>query len=175
MGICAVASKGQHHWRVRLISLILHFFWHLLVLWSENWNYGVFQVHYDGRTGSYIHSAASQLSNGRHASGLKFFYIVPTEHEEVLRKFYPKEKGPVSNIDPIGNSPVIIKKVSIALSSRDWRFSSVINLQPPCAKNKLVRLWTIFLSGWVYSVVQYTVVVVTSRFSHHINSVTISL
>lgn len=44
-------------------------------------------------------------------AAFKFFYIVPTEHEEVLRKFYPKEMGHISNIDPIGNSPVIIKKV----------------------------------------------------------------
>ena len=44
-------------------------------------------------------------------AAFKFFYIVPTENEEVLRKFFPKEKGPITNIDPIGNSPVIIKKV----------------------------------------------------------------
>lgn len=41
-----------------------------------------------------------------------FFYITPSEHESVLRKYYPKERGPVTNIDPIGNSPVIIKKVT---------------------------------------------------------------
>lgn len=44
-------------------------------------------------------------------AAFKFFYIVPTENEEILRKFFPKEKGPITNIDPIGNSPVIIKKV----------------------------------------------------------------
>lgn len=32
---------------------------------------------------------------------------------ELLRRYYPKEKGPITSIDPIGNSPVIIKKVSI--------------------------------------------------------------
>lgn len=31
----------------------------------------------------------------------------------LLRRYYPKEKGLITNIDPIGNSPVIIKKVSI--------------------------------------------------------------
>lgn len=45
----------------------------------------------------------------------KFFYIVPSENEKVLRKFFPQEKGPISNIDPIGNSPVIIKKVLLVL------------------------------------------------------------
>lgn len=44
-------------------------------------------------------------------AAFKFFYIVPTENEKVLRKFFPNEKGPIANIDPIGNSPVIIKKV----------------------------------------------------------------
>ena len=47
----------------------------------------------------------------------KFFYIVPTENEENLRKFFPVEKGPITNIDPIGNSPVIIKKVLLVLFS----------------------------------------------------------
>lgn len=40
-----------------------------------------------------------------------FFYIKPKEKENIIRKFYPKKKGPVSDIDPIGNSPVIIMKV----------------------------------------------------------------
>lgn len=40
-----------------------------------------------------------------------FFYIEPKKNEAVLRKFYPEEKGPITNIDPIGNSPVIIQKV----------------------------------------------------------------
>ncbi len=41
-----------------------------------------------------------------------FFYIKPDQHEKIIRKFYPEEKGPVKNVDPIGNSPVIIKKVN---------------------------------------------------------------
>lgn len=40
-----------------------------------------------------------------------FFYIKPSANEKIIRKFYPEEMGPVTNIDPIGNSPVIIKKV----------------------------------------------------------------
>ncbi|KAL6570123.1 hypothetical protein OROMI_014637 [Orobanche minor] len=38
-----------------------------------------------------------------------FFYIKPKEHENIIRKFFPEEMGPVTHIDPIGNSPVIIK------------------------------------------------------------------
>ena len=40
-----------------------------------------------------------------------FFYITPSEHEKIIRKYYPEERGPITNVDPIGNSPVIIKKV----------------------------------------------------------------
>jgi hydroxyproline O-arabinosyltransferase len=52
------------------------------------------------------------LSHGDEPAAFPFFYIKPTENEKILRKFFPEEKGPISNIDPIGNSPVIIKKVS---------------------------------------------------------------
>lgn len=45
------------------------------------------------------------------AAAFPFFYIEPKKYEQLLRKFYPEEKGPITNIDPIGNSPVIIKKV----------------------------------------------------------------
>jgi len=31
----------------------------------------------------------------------------------VLRKYYPEEKGPITDIDPIGNSPVIVGKVPV--------------------------------------------------------------
>ena len=41
-----------------------------------------------------------------------FFYINATKFENVIRKFYPEQMGPISSIDPIGNSPAIIKKVS---------------------------------------------------------------
>jgi len=52
------------------------------------------------------------LAHGDEPAAFPFFYIKPTDNEKILRKFFPEEKGPVSNIDPIGNSPVIIKKVS---------------------------------------------------------------
>lgn len=52
------------------------------------------------------------LAHGDEPAAFPFFYIKPTENEKILRKFFPEEKGPVSNINPIGNSPVIIKKVS---------------------------------------------------------------
>jgi len=42
-----------------------------------------------------------------------FFYIEPKKYETVLRKYFPEEKGPITNIDPIGNSPVIVGKVYV--------------------------------------------------------------
>lgn len=51
------------------------------------------------------------LAHGDHPAAFPFFYITPAEHEKIVRKYYPEEKGPVTNVDPIGNSPVIIKKV----------------------------------------------------------------
>lgn len=40
-----------------------------------------------------------------------FFYIEPKKYESQLRKFFPEDKGPITNIDPIGNSPVIVGRV----------------------------------------------------------------
>ncbi|KAI5007051.1 hypothetical protein ZWY2020_046999 [Hordeum vulgare] len=31
-----------------------------------------------------------------------FFYITPSEHEKIIRKYYPEERGPITNVDPIG-------------------------------------------------------------------------
>lgn len=54
------------------------------------------------------------LSNDGLGAAFPFFYIEPKKYETVLRKFFPKEKGPITNIDPIGNSPVIVRKVTYA-------------------------------------------------------------
>jgi hypothetical protein len=37
--------------------------------------------------------------------------MTPSEHKKVIRKYYPEERGPVTYIDPIGNSPVL--KISL--------------------------------------------------------------
>lgn len=59
------------------------------------------------------------LSDGGYPAAFPFFYIKPDQNEKVLRKFFPEEYGPVTNIDPIGNSPVIIKKV-IKINTLCW-------------------------------------------------------
>lgn len=51
------------------------------------------------------------LSKDNFGAAFPFFYIEPKKYESVLRKFFPEDKGPITNIDPIGNSPVIIGKV----------------------------------------------------------------
>ncbi|XP_015873647.3 hydroxyproline O-arabinosyltransferase PLENTY [Ziziphus jujuba] len=69
------------------------------------------------------HVFANPLPNlgyGDHPAGFPFFYIKPTENEKIIRKFYPKEKGPVSDVDPIGNSPVIIKKSLLEDIAPTW-------------------------------------------------------
>ncbi|AQK85575.1 hydroxyproline O-arabinosyltransferase PLENTY isoform X1 [Zea mays] len=60
------------------------------------------------------------LSHGDEPAAFPFFYIKPTENEKILRKFFPEEKGPISNIDPIGNSPVIIKKAQLEKIAPTW-------------------------------------------------------
>uniref|UniRef100_A0ACD5VXC7 Uncharacterized protein n=1 Tax=Avena sativa TaxID=4498 RepID=A0ACD5VXC7_AVESA len=49
-----------------------------------------------------------------------FFYITPSEHEKIIRKYYPEERGPITNVDPIGNSPVIIKKTLLEKIAPTW-------------------------------------------------------
>jgi hypothetical protein len=59
-------------------------------------------------------------------SAFPFFYIEPKKYETVLRKYYPEDKGPITNIDPIGNSPVIVGKVfdfGSVLTTDFFRFS----------------------------------------------------
>ncbi|KAF8009984.1 hypothetical protein BT93_J0843 [Corymbia citriodora subsp. variegata] len=51
------------------------------------------------------------LADGGYPAAFPFFYIKPAENENTIRKFFPEKNGPVTNVDPIGNSPVIIKKV----------------------------------------------------------------
>ena len=51
------------------------------------------------------------LSRDGLGAAFPFFYIEPKKYESVLRKYFPEEKGPITDIDPIGNSPVIVGKV----------------------------------------------------------------
>ena len=70
------------------------------------------------------------LSRDGRAAAFPFFYIEPKKYEKVLRKFYPENEGPITNIDPIGNSPVIIEKVT---------FPRGIYLEHLLILNKLIK------------------------------------
>lgn len=58
------------------------------------------------------------LSRDGQGAAFPFFYIEPKKYESALRKFFPESKGPITQIDPIGNSPVILAKVT----SSFWSF-----------------------------------------------------
>ncbi|XP_020103518.1 hydroxyproline O-arabinosyltransferase 3 [Ananas comosus] len=60
------------------------------------------------------------LAREKEPAAFPFFYIKPSENEKIVRKFYPEEKGPVTNVDPIGNSPVIIKKSLLEKIAPTW-------------------------------------------------------
>ncbi|CAL5190475.1 unnamed protein product [Lathyrus oleraceus] len=60
------------------------------------------------------------LASENEPAGYPFFYIKPAENEKIMRKFYPKEKGPVTDVDPIGNSPVIIHKYLLEEIAPTW-------------------------------------------------------
>ena len=66
------------------------------------------------------------LSRDGLGAAFPFFYIEPKKYESTLRKFFPEEKGPITNIDPIGNSPVIVGKVHTPMQVM-WTFSFEIN------------------------------------------------
>lgn len=77
-----------------------------------------------------------------------FFYIKPTEHSKVIRKFYPEEKGPVTDIDPIGNSPVIIKKSQLEQIAPTWMNVSIRLKEDPEADKTF---------GWVLEMYGYAI------------------
>ncbi|XP_021772172.1 hydroxyproline O-arabinosyltransferase 3-like [Chenopodium quinoa] len=58
------------------------------------------------------------LAHGKFPAAYPFFYIRPAENEKLIRKFYPK--GSISNVDPIGNSPVIITKSLLKEIAPTW-------------------------------------------------------
>ncbi|CAH8325005.1 unnamed protein product [Eruca vesicaria subsp. sativa] len=60
-----------------------------------------------------------------------FFYITPQKFENIVRKYYPVEMGPVTNIDPIGNSPVIISKKLLEMIAPTWMNPSLTMKHDP--------------------------------------------
>lgn len=88
------------------------------------------------------------LAHGKNPAGFSFFYIKPTEHVNIIRKFYPEENGPVTNIDPIGNSPVIIEKTLLEEIAPTWVNISLRMKDDPATDKAF---------GWVLEMYAYAV------------------
>ncbi|KAF5733640.1 hypothetical protein HS088_TW16G00080 [Tripterygium wilfordii] len=88
------------------------------------------------------------LVHGGYPAAFSFFYIKPEENEKTIRKFYPEEKGPVTDIDPIGNSPVIIKKDLLEKIAPTWMNVSLKMKQDPETDKTF---------GWVLEMYGYAV------------------
>ncbi|KAJ0978781.1 hypothetical protein J5N97_014255 [Dioscorea zingiberensis] len=71
------------------------------------------------------------LAHGSYPSAFHFTYIRPSAHEKLIRRFYPEEKGPLTNIDPIGNSPVIILKSQLEKIAPTWMNVSLMMKNDP--------------------------------------------
>ncbi|KAF5938344.1 hypothetical protein HYC85_022603 [Camellia sinensis] len=88
------------------------------------------------------------LSTDGLGAAFPFFYIEPKKFESILRKFFPEDKGPITNIDPIGNSPVIIGKESLKKIAPTWMNVSLAMKKDPEADKKF---------GWVLEMYAYAV------------------
>uniref|UniRef100_A0A7N0UCP8 Hydroxyproline O-arabinosyltransferase-like domain-containing protein n=1 Tax=Kalanchoe fedtschenkoi TaxID=63787 RepID=A0A7N0UCP8_KALFE len=86
-----------------------------------------------------------------------FFYIKPTENEIIIRKFYPEEYGPVANIDPIGNSPVIIRKNVLEKIAPTWMNESLRMKDDPVTDKTF---------GWVLEMYAYAVASALHKVQH---------
>lgn len=88
------------------------------------------------------------LALGGLPAAFAFFYIKPVENEKIVRKFFPEENGPVTKIDPIGNSPVIIKKDLLAKIAPTWMNVSLKMKEDPETDKQF---------GWVLEMYAYAI------------------
>ncbi|KAK9157421.1 hypothetical protein Scep_003995 [Stephania cephalantha] len=97
------------------------------------------------------------LAQGGNPVAFPFFYIKPAQNEKIIRKFYPEEKGPVTDIDPIGNSPVIIKKSMLEKIAPTWMNVS-LSMKDDRETDKAF--------GWVLEMYAYAVASALHRVQH---------
>lgn len=86
-----------------------------------------------------------------------FFYIDPEKNEDVLRRWFPESKGAISQIDPIGNSPVIIKKTDLMRIAPTWHNVSLQMKDDPAADKAF---------GWVLEMYGYATAAAMHGISH---------
>ncbi|KAJ6697797.1 HYDROXYPROLINE O-ARABINOSYLTRANSFERASE 1 [Salix purpurea] len=88
------------------------------------------------------------LSKGGLGAAFPFFYIEPKKYESVLRKYFPEDKGPITTINPIGNSPVIVGKESLKKIAPTWMNISLAMKKDPETDKAF---------GWVLEMYAYAV------------------
>ncbi|VVA96995.1 unnamed protein product [Arabis nemorensis] len=88
------------------------------------------------------------LAVGGYPAAFPFFYITPEKYENIVRKYYPADMGPVTNIDPIGNSPVIISKESLEKIAPTWMNVSLTMKNDPDTDKAF---------GWVLEMYGYAI------------------
>ncbi|KAF5456779.1 hypothetical protein F2P56_026222 [Juglans regia] len=88
------------------------------------------------------------LSREGLGAAFHFFYIEPKKYESILRKYFPEDKGPITNIDPIGNSPVIVGKESLKKIAPSWMNVSLAMKKDPETDKAF---------GWVLEMYAYAV------------------
>lgn len=115
MGFCAMAGESNNWGRVSSLCVFVFLISCKLVLFIDEWKVGLYHDHCRyilmAEPDHIFVNPLPNLAHGNSPAGFPFFYIKPDANARIIRKFYPKEKGPVTDVDPIGNSPVIIKKV----------------------------------------------------------------
>ncbi|XP_024023600.1 hydroxyproline O-arabinosyltransferase 1 [Morus notabilis] len=88
------------------------------------------------------------LSTDGLGAAFPFFYIEPKKYEKVLRKYFPEDKGRITRIDPIGNSPVIVGKESLKKIAPTWMNVSLAMKKDPETDKAF---------GWVLEMYAYAV------------------
>ncbi|KAG6649657.1 hypothetical protein CIPAW_07G226800 [Carya illinoinensis] len=88
------------------------------------------------------------LSREGLGAAFHFFYIEPKKYESILRKYFPEDKGPITDIDPIGNSPVIVGKESLKKIAPSWMNVSLAMKKDPETDKAF---------GWVLEMYAYAV------------------
>lgn len=88
------------------------------------------------------------LSKDGLGAAFPFFYIEPKKYESVLRKYFPKDMGPITNIDPIGNSPVVVGRDSLKKIAPVWMNVSLAMKKDPETDKAF---------GWVLEMYAYAV------------------
>eukprot|EP00270_Netrium_digitus_P010068 TRINITY_DN3092_c0_g1_i1.p1 TRINITY_DN3092_c0_g1~~TRINITY_DN3092_c0_g1_i1.p1 ORF type:complete len:413 (+),score=86.17 TRINITY_DN3092_c0_g1_i1:123-1361(+) len=81
-------------------------------------------------------------------AGFPFFYIDAVKYESIVRRWYKENMGPITSVDPVGNSPVIIKKADLLQLAPLWKNISLELKADPEADKE----W-----GWVLEMYGYAI------------------